>query len=110
MEDSRNIVKLDAESNGFCQKTQTDTQLSTLSSLLSSKDIPTTIVGFSNCVGSKLVSKENGSVSGGADWLNKLTPIKLTANKKPGGEKRKRDGSDASDSVIVLTKKRRGGK
>ena len=84
-----------------------DTQLS---SSLSSEDKQTAIVGFSHHVESEFVSKENGSVSEGADWLNTIPSTKLTANRKPGGGKRKRDGSIERDSnnIIILTKKRRG--
>ena len=48
-------------------------------------------------------------MSEGADWLNNISSTKLTANRKPGGGKRKRDGSMESDSNgIMITKKRRG--
>jgi hypothetical protein len=100
------VVKLDTGSNDFGQKTNKDTQLSYS---LSSEDKQTAIVGFSHHVESEFVSKENGSVSEGADWLNNISSTKLTANRKPGGGKRKRDGSMESDSNgIILTKKRRG--
>ena len=55
----------------------------------------------------RVVSKEDKSVSEGADWLNRISFNKLKANKKPGGEKRKRDGLMESD--IISTKKQRGG-
>ena len=79
-------------------------KLSTLS-LLSSKDIT------SNRVGSKFVSGGNRSVSDGANWLNKITSTKLTANKKPGGGKRKRIDTEESENrnILYITKKRRVG-
>ena len=101
------IVKLDTGNNDFRQKASKDTQLS---HSLSSEDIQSTIVGFSNHIESEFVSKGDGPVSEGADWLNNISSTKLTANRKPGGGKRKRDGSMESDSNgIMITKKRRGG-
>jgi hypothetical protein len=105
------LVKLDTGNNDFRKKENKDTQLSYS---LSSEDIQTTIVGFSfsssNHIGTDVVSKENRPVSEGADWLNNRTSTKLTANRKPGGEKRKRDGSiESENDGIMLTKKRRGG-
>jgi hypothetical protein len=84
------LVKLDAGNNVFAGKTETDTLLS-LSSL-SSRDIFSTVVGSSHRIENWIANKENKSLSEGTDWLNKISSTKLTANKKPGGEKRKRDG------------------
>ena len=79
-------------------------------STLSSKDILSTVVELPNCIEIQNASKENKSLSQGADCLNNILSTKLTANRKPGGEKRKRDGSIESDNDgIMLTKKRRGG-
>ena len=102
---TENLVELDAGNNAFDRKTETDTLLSL--SLLSSKDILSTVVELPNRIEIQNASKENKSLSEGADWLNNITSTKLTANKKPGGRKRKRDGSIESDSVFI-TKKRRG--
>ena len=86
--------------------------MSKLSTLISSKDIPTTIVGISNRVGSKFVSRENGKrKTEGANWLNRITSRKLTANEKPGGGKRKHIDMDESENrnILSITKKRRAG-
>ena len=78
---------------------------------LSSEDKQPKIIGYSSRVESEFASIENKSVSEGADWLNTIPSRKLTANRKPGGGKRKRDGSVERDSngIILITKKRRGG-
>ena len=77
-----NLVKLDAGNNVFDGKTETATLLSL--SLLSSKDIFSTVFESSSHIETRIASKEDKSVSEGTDWLNKISSTKLTANKKPG--------------------------
>ena len=78
-EDSENIVKLDAGYNTHYAEKQH------FRKTFSSKDIfSSSKLSFL----SRVVSKENETMSERANWLNKLTSNKLTANRKPGGEKR----------------------
>jgi hypothetical protein len=83
-----NIVKLDNGNNAFNEKTETLLSLSSLSS----NDMFSKVVVSSNHIGSRIVSKEDKSVSEESDWLKRrIKSSKLTANRKPGGEKQKRD-------------------
>ena len=100
------LVELDAGNNAFDRKSETDILLLSLS-LLSSKDILSTVVELPNRIEIQNANKENKSLSEGDDWLNNITSTKLTANKKPGVRNRKRDRSIESDSML-RTKKRRG--
>ena len=102
------LVELDAGNNAFDRKSETDILLLSLS-LLSSKDILSTVVELPNRIEIQNASEENKSLSEGADWLNKHASSKLTANMKPGMGKHKRDKSNESE-LINSTKKQRGGR
>ena len=101
-EESADLVKLDTGSNGLYYI------IIRLYFSLSSRDISTIIVGTSEYVGSKFVSKEDGSLPGGTDSLNRISTSELTANRKPGGGKRKRV-EESDDESMWLTKKRGAG-
>jgi transposase len=64
---------------------------------------------LSKYVGSKFVSKEDGSLPVGTDWLNRISTSELTANRKQGGGKRKWV-EESDDKIMLLKKKRRAGR
>ena len=98
------LVELEAGKNLLDRKSTAEKDI-ILS--LSSKDIISTVVELPNSIETQNICKENESLSDGADWLNIITSTKLTANRKPGDKKRKRDGSVERESLLG-TKKRRG--